>query len=220
MVQKNATSFETLESRTLMSASPFDTAVKADRVQIRADLLKLDADFFADAGTLLTDNRALKADHLSSNTVLHPLVATLRSDVYSFDLALRADRLTEAANVITDEQVVVTELQKMFTDRKNPTALAADKSQLITDRANLQSAMVAGLTQRITDRESEISQITTDTQAILTALPNSGANAKLTSDLTQFLTDKSAALTKITADLTKLSGDRTQLITDLNAENA
>src|ERR1700744_2151769 len=80
--------FESLESRTLMSATLFSTAVATDRLHIRQDFLKLNTDLFADAGTLLTDNAALKADHLHQNTVLQPLVAKLRGDVYSAELTL------------------------------------------------------------------------------------------------------------------------------------
>lgn len=219
-MQRNNKPFETLESRTMMSASPFDAAVRADRMQIRIDMLKLDSDFYGDAAKLLTDNKALKSDKLYLNTTLHPLVEKMRADVHSFNLTLRGDRLTEAANVIADEQVVVAQLKKMFADRKDPAALAADKVVLRTDRSNLQSTMVAGLTQRILDRDAESTQILADTNAILTALPTSGASAQLTSDVTTWLSDKGTALTKITADLTKLTNDRSTLIGDLNAENA
>jgi len=213
------TPFESLESRTLMSATLFDSAVQADRLQIRIDLLKLNGDVYADSAQLLTDNRALKVDHVHQNTVLQPLVAKLRGDVYSFDLTLREDRLNEASNVLADEAVVVGELKQMFADRKNPTALAADKTQMITDRVKLQTDMVAGLTQRLTDRQTGIATIEADGQAILTALPTSGASAQLTADVTQWIDDKQTAMTKISADLTKLSGDRTKLIADLTAEN-
>ena len=213
-----STAFETLESRTLMSASPLTAAVRADRLQLRADFLHLNADFYADAAKLLTDNRALRADHLSQNTALHPLVATLRADVTTFKFTLKADRLNESSAVLADEAVVVGELKQMFLDRKNPTALAADKTVLITDRAKVQSDMVAGLTQRLTDRQSEAAALFADTSAILTALPTSGASAKLTADVSLWLGDKGASLTKITADLTKISADRTKLIADLTAE--
>jgi hypothetical protein len=220
-MQSGKKPFETLESRTMMSAAPlFDAAVKEDRLQIRIDLLKFNSDAYADSATLLTDNRALKADKLHSNTVLQPLVATLRSDVHSFDLTLKADRLNEASAVLADEAVVVKQLKQIFLDRKDPTALAADKTVLITDRAKLQSDMVAGITQRITDRQSETAQITLDSDAILTALPTSGASTQLTADVTSWLTDKSTALTRLTTDLTKLSNDRATLIADLNAENS
>ena len=219
-MQRKTKAFETLESRMMMSAAPlFDTAVATDRLQIRLDLLKLNVDVFSDAATIAADNRTLKADHVYANKTLAPLVEKFHNDVYSFDLTLKADRLNEASAVLADEAVVVEQLKKMFSDRKDPTALATDRTVLITDRANLQGAMVAGLTQRINDREAGITQIQSDASAILTALPTSGASTQLTADVTTWLDDKAAAMAKITADLTKLSVDRTQLITDLNAEN-
>jgi len=112
------------------------------------------------------------------------------------------------------------ELKQMLHDKNNPTALAADKTQLTADRVQLQTDMVGGLTQRLTDRQAQTAAILADTQAILTALPTSGASAKLTADVTQWLGDKGAALNRITADLLKISADRSQLITDLNAELA
>jgi hypothetical protein len=210
--------FETLEHRTLMSATLFSTAVTHDRAEIHADFVKLNSDLYADAKTLLTDNHALKVDHVHQNTVLQPLVATLRTDVLTFQLTLKTDRLAEAENVVADELVVVNELKQMLKDKGNATALAADKLALKADRVQLNTDEVAGLTQRLTDRQTETNTILSDSAAILIALPTSGASAQLTADVTQWLGDKNASLSKVTVDLQKISADRSQLILDLNAE--
>ena len=160
-----------------MSATLFSTAVAADRLHIRQDFIQLRTDLCADANALCSDNAALRANHVHQNTTLQPLVAKLRSDVRGFRLTLLGDRLTEAGNVIKDELVIVGELKQMLHDKHNPTALAADKLVLKADRVQCQTNMVAGLTQRLTDRQAETAAILADTQAILTALPTSGANA-------------------------------------------
>jgi hypothetical protein len=209
-----------LENRALMSATLFSHAVAVDRFQIRLDFLQLKTDLNADAKTLLTDNAALKANHLYQNTTLQPLVAKLHSDVRSFQLTLLGDRLGEASNVIKDEQLIVGELKQMITDKGNATALAADRTKLLADRVQCQTDMVAGLTQRLSDRQAETNALLGDTSAILTALPTSGASAGLSAAVTQWLGDKGASLDRVTADLQKISADRTQLITDLNAEVA
>jgi hypothetical protein len=211
---------EPLESRTLMSATPvlFSPAVKTDRFAIRVELLKLKADVNNDGAALLVDNHALRVDKLHDNTTLAPLVKTLRADVTSFRLALKQDRLTESSNVLSDEAILVGDIHTYILDRKNPTARAAELSVITAERATLQSDMVAGLTQRLIDRQSETNTLATDEQAILTALPTSGASAKLAADVTTWLTDKSDSLARVTVDLQTLSADRTQLIADLSAE--
>jgi hypothetical protein len=217
-MNRNTVPFESLESRTLMSATFFDSAVQHDRAVITADFVKLRINLNTDAKAILTDNKALRKDDLKANTVLEPLVLQFRSDVKSFQLTLKSDRLTEAGNVIADEKVILGERVQAFRDRHNATALAADQALIITDRAQLNTDEVAGLTQRLSDRQAEAATLQTDAQAILTALPTSGASAQLTADVQTWLGDKGANLDRITGDLTKISTDRTQLIADLNAE--
>ncbi|HXE52579.1 MAG TPA: hypothetical protein VN541_06155, partial [Tepidisphaeraceae bacterium] len=113
---------ESLESRTLLSAtpSPLSAAVMADRLQVRADLLQFKSDAASCMATMLKDVTAIKADHPSNLTAVKPLVKQFHTDVAHLRSTLLSDRLTERANVLHDESVIVAELRKMVLDRNNP----------------------------------------------------------------------------------------------------
>lgn len=211
--------FEALESRTLLSASisPFTAAIAADRVKIGIDLLQLRVDIAAGCTALLTESAALKADGLAANPTLAPLFKTLQTDATTWQLKLASDRLDEASNVVADEQAVVQVQLKMLADKGNPTAIAADKTQLKTDRIQMQTDMVAGLNQRLADRQSFQTQLFADCTAISNALGTAGISTQLAADITAWITSRENLLTTITSDLTTLLADRQQLITDLTA---
>ena len=131
---------------------------------------------------------------------------------------LLSDRLTERANVLHDESVIVAELRKMVLDRNNPTALAGDKQVLPSDRIKLQTDMTAGLDKRIADRQAAFNTIFNDVQTIITAVNNDpNASAQLKADVGQWGADRTARMTTLTADLQKIEADRTQLVADLTA---
>src|ERR1700733_13305414 len=130
---------ETLESRTFLSISPISTQVAADRLQVRADLLQFRSDVLSNSATILGDVTALKADGLKNDPTFVPLFKQLHTDLQHMWTQLRIDRLTEAGNVLHDQSVIMTELRQILIDHGNPTAVAADKTQLLTDRIQLQN---------------------------------------------------------------------------------
>lgn len=213
---------ESLESRTLLSVSPAQAAlnatVQADRLQVRADLLKFKSDVVGLPGTLLADMTALKHDHLGNDPTIKPLVKTMRADIAKMRFTLLGDRLAEKSNVLADESAIVAVERRLLLDKGNPTAVAADRAALLADRVKLQQDMVAGLDKRITDRQTFFNTVFNDGQAIITALQNdSNASPQLTADLTKWINDKTAGMTTLTADLQKLSSDRDQLVAELTA---
>jgi len=209
---------ETLESRTLMSVSPISTQVAADRLQIKADLLQFKSDVLHNTAVILGDVTVLKADGLKNDPTFVPLFKQLHTDLQSMWTQLRIDRLNEASNVLHDQSVIVTELRQLLLDQGNPTAVAADRAQLLTDHIQLQNDEIAGLTSRITTRETDYSTIFADLGAISAAVTgDTTASPALLAEVQKFTADRTNCLNTMTTDLQNLINDRTQLVTDLTA---
>ena len=209
---------ETLESRTLMSASPINTQIAADRLQVRADLLRFKADALSDTAVIMTDVAALKVDGLKNDATLVPLFKQLHTDLVQMWTQLRIDRLTEAGNVLKDQSVIVTELVHLLKDRGNPTAVTADKAVLLTDRIQLQNDEITGLNTRLTTRQNAYNKIFADLDQITTGVADdNNASPALVAEAQKFAVDRTNCLNTMSADLTKLIADRTQLVTDLTA---
>jgi hypothetical protein len=213
---------EALESRTLMSASAatiaLSQAVQLDHLQIRQDLLTFKSDVLNCFITMKGDLSLLKGDNLKAATTVTPLVAKFRADMKAMRSELLSDRLTQRANALADESVIVGDLKKIVQDRGNDTAEAADHAQLLTDRIKLQTDMIAGLNTRLTTRQNDYTTLFNDMSAILTAAqsdPNAGP--KLVTDLQKWSADKTTCLNTMTTDISKLIADRTQLVSDLTA---
>ena len=76
--------------------------------------------------------------------------------------------------------------------------------------------MVAGLTQRLSDRQTFANTINADSQNIATAIQGDNSlSAKAAADVTHWTTARTTFMSKITADVAKLLADRQQLVTDL-----
>lgn len=213
---------ESLESRTFLSASPassaLSTAVQADQLQIKQDLLQFRSDAVGNMVMLTTDINAIKADDPKNAKTVRPLIAKFRHDVLAMSVQLRLDRLTQAHNVLADEAIIVGIHRKMLLDKGNPTAEAADKSALLAERIKLQQDMINGLNARLTTRQNATDAIFADGQAIVTAAQSDpNASPQLVTDVQKWTTDKAAAMSTIAIDLQKLMTDRTQLVTDLTA---
>lgn len=213
---------ESLESRTLLSGNPANIAlnatVRADHVQIRADLLKFRSDAFGNHSRLLSDVRAIRADHVKDATTVLPLIAKFRADEKTVRSQLNIDRLGQRQVELADESVIVGDLKKIALDKGNATLLTADRAQLLTDRIKLQTDLVAGLDARVATRQTGIATLDADMLAIVTAAqtdPN--ASPKLVADLQKAVTDKTNGFNTLTADLQTLVADRTKLIADLTA---
>ncbi len=217
---------EALESRTLMSASAaatvvLDSAVVADRLQVRVDLLKFESDCFATTSTLLADTGTIKADDVAQAKTVLPLIKTLHSDVTQMRLTLKADRLTEASNVIADELKVLAVRKEMLADKGNEGLETAARAEIQADRIQMQNDMIAGLNARLETRQQAYEKISADGQAILAAVetdPNAGP--KLQAATEKWVDDKTTCMNAMETDLQKLIGDRTQLVNDLTASQS
>jgi hypothetical protein len=222
-MRTNCCLIEGLESRTLMSGSAlgsqvFNDTVKADRLQVRVDLLKFRADALGSFAVLLADTAAVKRDDLSGATTVGPLVDHLKADVKQMRLTLKADRLNEGVAVLTDRIAILTDLKQILLDRGDATKLAADHQQLFNDRVKLQTDLVAGLTQRLNDRQAAFDTISADAQAVVSAVQSDpGADAKLSADLQKLMTDTTNRFATLNADMQQLLADRQKLVDDLTA---
>src|SRR5665213_472671 len=142
-MSKFVTPIESLETRTLMSASGagalFNPTVAADRLVVRADLLRFRSDGLAADAALISDRVALRGDNVKAATTVTPLIQKLHADVKTMRVELQQDRLNEKVNVLKDESVILLDLRKIIIDRGNPTTVAADRVTLKTDRITLQN---------------------------------------------------------------------------------
>jgi len=210
--------FESLESRSLMSATAFSTQVTIDQLHIRAALLKFRYDAVTTTATLIADCSALQAADVKKDTILAPLFTALHREVKSMRHTLDLDRLTEASNVLKDESVVVGEQEKYVADLGNETARTADRVQMRKDRIQLQDDEIAGLNSRLATRESEQTALTADLNAITAAVgTDTGASTTLEAAVAQFVTDRTASLALFQTDLQAIITARTQLVNDLTA---
>ena len=210
--------FESLESRSMMSASAFSTQVQIDQLNVRAALLKFRYDIVTNTATMLADCSALQAADLKKDTVLAPLFKAFRKEVKSMRHTLDGDRLTESSAVLADEGVIVGELAKYAADAGNETARAADRIQLRKDRIQVQIDEIAGLNARLTTRETEEAALSADLNAITTALgTDAGASPALVSAVNTFVTDRTNSLALFQTDLKAIITARTQLSADLTA---
>jgi hypothetical protein len=209
---------ESLESRSMMSASPISTQLQIDRLDVRAALLKFRYDVVTTSATLIADCSALQAADLKQDTTLAPLFTALHKDVKAMRHTLDLDKLTESAAVLNDESVIDTELVKYAQDSGNEAARTADRIQLRKDHIQLQTDEIAGLNARLTTRETEQTALTNDLNAITTALgSDTNASAVLKTAVSTFVTDRTSSLVLFETDLKAVVAARTQLAADLTA---
>jgi hypothetical protein len=213
---------EGLESRVFLSVTPapmlFNPTVRAQRLMVKADLLKFRSDIFACDAKLLRDRIAIRKDLAKGDTSLDASFLTLQNDVKTMRSALRVDRLTESANALADESVIKLDIRQIIRDRGNTTAEATDHTKLRADRIQLQNDLIAGLDSRIATRQAAETTISNDVSAIVTAAnadPN--ASAALKAAAQTFATDRTTCLTTLSADLQAVAAARTTLVADLTA---
>ena len=85
-------------------------------------------------------------------------------------MVLYADNLTEKANVLNDESIIVKELIQILKDKhSNPGNVSADQQQLLADRVQLQTDEIAGLNLRIATREKYFTTLSNDLTNLVTA---------------------------------------------------
>jgi hypothetical protein len=210
--------FESLERRSLMSASPVSAQVAIDRLEVKADLLKFRLDIAAGEAMTLSNIQKLKAAGLKGDATLTPLFTKFHQDVKSMHQQLFSDRLAESENVLSDQIVIVKELVQILKDKGNSSALTTDHTALLADRVQLQNDEITGLNTRIATREADFSELTTDLNNIVIAAK---ADPSLTAaeliDVNTFASDRATLLTTLMSDLQTIQTARTTLSNALAA---
>ena len=212
---------ESLESRTLLSASAINSQVAIDRLEVKADFLKFRADIAANSATLLGDAQTLKNDGLYKDPTLKPFFQALHKDVTGIHQQLLADNLNEKVNVLQDQILIVKEQIQILKDKAsgNTAAVTADQALILQDRVKLQDDEIAGLNTRIQTRENDLSELSTAVSNLVTAVeadPSAAAQAAIP-DVQKFATDRDNAFTTLTSDLDTLMVARTTLSNALMA---
>jgi hypothetical protein len=202
-----------------MSATPlFSPTVREDQLQVAADLAQFRSDCLHDTLLLTGDIATIKADDPKQVTTLGPLVKQFHAEMAAMRTQLAEDRYAQFSAMAADQSAIYKELEQMIIDRRDPTALAANRSALLADRIKYQDDAIAGLNTRIATRTNAYNTLFTDAQAIVTAVDSdTGASSALQAAVTKWDTDKTTALNTMTADLAKIAADRSQLVTDLTA---
>ena len=209
---------ERLETRRLMCSTAINTTIVADRAAVFGALSQFETDIANGITTLNADCKALKADDVGGDATLAPLIKQFHTDANAMDRQLAADVLVEKQNVLNDQKTIVGELLQFVADKGNPTARAADKAALLTDRVQLENDEIAGLNSRINTRKTDYTELGIDLEAIQTALGNdTNASTQLTADVNQFVNDRINIFQTLFSDLTTIKDDRTKLATDLTA---
>jgi hypothetical protein len=210
--------FESLEGRMLMSASAINPTITADRLAVKADLLKFRLDIVETQITTQADIKILKADGLKNDAALLTAFKAFQTDVKTMHQQLFSDNLNEKANVLGDQLLIVEEKIQILKDKGNATALAAGKQALLADRVKLQTDEIAGLNSRITTRQTFVTTLTNDLSALVTAAESDpNASPQLQTDIQKFSSDRSTQLGTLTTDLQTITAARTQLASDLTA---
>ena len=216
------TMIEGLESRVLLSVTPapvlFNSTIKADRLDVKAALLKFRSDIFACDAKLLRDTVGLRKNIAKGDTSLNASLSQLHTDVQAMRSALRVDRLTESANALADESAIKLDIRQIIKDRGNTTALVADRAKLLADRIKLQTDLIAGLDSRVATRQAAQATLSSDVDAIVTAAdadPN--ASAALKAAAQTFATDRTTCNATFAADLAAIATARSKLVADLTA---
>jgi hypothetical protein len=214
--------FEGLESRALMSASPspLTEAVKLDHDQIHADLLKFRSDMLSSFVTFQNDVTAIKNDGVANATTVLPLINTFFTDLKSMRKQLKGDLLDEGRKVDHDCDKISMNMMHIGRDHRNHDhdGSESDHADLLANRIQLQKDMIAALNARITVRQTFLTTLENDMNAIVTAAQSDpNASAQLVTDLQKAQTDETNRLNTAISDLQKIAADRTQLVADLTA---
>jgi hypothetical protein len=192
--------FQSLESRTMLSAAPSVGALKSEGKVVVADTVALGKVLTADLVLVKADLKA--ADETKSSKALVSALSVEGTKAFAVTSAGVAKTITLIASDVTKLVAAAGTLAKHPTNTIDAAKVTADDNTLGTDASN----RLAVITNDLTD---EYATNTTNLDAILTANPS---NTKLATDASTTISDISgAARTALTESTT------TALTTDVAA---
>ena len=204
---------ESLESRTLMSATPSPAVVAAEQ-KLLGDLATYSTDKGTWNATILKDLQKLAADQHSASTVdVSAQIATLQQDRTTLLTTLLNDKTALRTKVDNDLIAVITDAQTVRTDKQtNSPNLAADEAALANAKLALVNDRASARTTLINDNQTLRSKVLADRQAIITArLAGGGSNTQFLTDRQQLVTDRQSRLNVLSADALTIVADRQAL---------
>jgi hypothetical protein len=203
---------ESLESRTLMSATP-SPAVVAAETKLLGDLATYSTDKGTWNATILKDLQKLAADQHSASTVdVSAQVATLQQDRTTLLTTLLSDKTAFATTVDNARIAVLNDAQTVRTDKQTNSAnLTADEATLANARLALANDRASERTTLINDNQTLRSKVLADRQAIIAARLAGGTNTQFLTDRQQLVTDRQSRLNVLSADTLTIVADRQAL---------
>jgi len=188
---------ETLESRTLYSATPSPT-ITADLEAVQVAEAQRFNDKAEGAQTLLADHLQLLQDQSTKGSQLAPLLLQLQSDTTAEHVAILADNESALATRIADRTIITNDLTQIFSDLGNPSAEAADHAKLLTDQDKLKSDIAANNITLDNTKSTYKTILLSDHLAITNA--RIGDDPAIDADKTKILTDQLAIKNTLLAD--------------------
>jgi hypothetical protein len=135
MVRSKNAMFETLESRTLMSAA----TLTADEATLATAVATYSTDKATSITVLAADRAAVKANEPQSDTNVIPLIDTWKQAILTRDNTLLTDRANLKLATNTDKIAILQDRNNIRADKAddNTTQLAIDKTALNSDLVKL-----------------------------------------------------------------------------------
>jgi len=197
MKYRSMIALETLESRTLYSATPSPT-ILADEAAVTAAKAQKAADLSAGAQTLLADNLQLAQDRSTKSSQLAPLQLQLQSDETLENEAIQTDHENDLSTRIADRTAITNDLRAILADLGNSGAEITDHAQLATDQAKLKSDIAADVITLNDTKSTYKTTILSDRLAITNARISD--DPAIDADKTKILTDELAEKNTLLAD--------------------
>ena len=197
MKNRSMIAMETLESRTLYSATPNPT-ITADIEAVQAAEAQRFNDKAEGAQTLLADHLQLLQDQSTKSSELAPLQLQLQSDITAEHRAILADNASALATRIADQTIITEDLTQIYSDLGNHSAEAADQAKLSTDEDKLKSDNAASAITLDNTKSTYKTTLLSDHLAITNA--RIGDDPAIDTDKTKILTDQLAIKNTLLAD--------------------
>jgi hypothetical protein len=214
MNYRSTIALETLESRTLYSATPSPTII-ADKEAVQAAEAQRFNDKAEWSQTLLADHLQLLQDQSTKSSELAPLMLQLQSDTTAEHEAILVDNENALATRIADRTTITNDLTQIFSDLGNSTAEAADHAKLLTDQNKLKSDNGADAITLDDTKSTYKTTLLSDHLAITNA--RIGDDPAIDTDKTKILSDQLTEKNTLLADQEAVVSAKLKLAEDEQA---
>jgi hypothetical protein len=197
MKYRSMIALETLESRTLYSATPSST-ILADEAAVTAAKAQKATDQSAGTQTLLADQLQLLQDRSTKSSALAPLLLQLQSDTAAENQAILTDHENDLTTRIADRTAITNDLRHMAADDDNSEDEHDDRLQWAADKSKLKNDIADDDITLNNTKSSFRTTILSDRLAILEARTTDSPAVDI--DKTKILDDKASEKNTLLAD--------------------